>query len=290
MKEFWIGWHQPVRGASGCGIFDRCMVSINRLLDRKSNFPVNDWIIDNGFTRLAAGKGCLSTRRYGAQIMRWRRCGNLTAAIAQDYVCTPAALAVTGLDVQTHQKLSVLRYHNLTEYLSQNSDEANYLRYCMDVEDGEDWLEDGEYLQLYEPEMALKPDVYIMPVLQGTCPSEYLRHIDLYSWRLDEGQWVGVGALKSKSPKQIEAILIAIKTYFPSLQLHGLGVAAKALRLPHVWHLLASADSQAHGIARGRDKQKYANSNKPQVALEYARSLFASAPKQLSLFGIEEKK
>ncbi len=298
------------------------MISVNRLLDRKMSFPVNDWIMDCGFTRLAAGKGYLSTRKYAAQILRWQRCGNLTAAIAQDYVCTPAAFAATGLDVQTHQKLSVLRYDNLYDLLARKSDEANYLQYCMDAGDrfGEvkiaepsydsrllsrmnrgaskvplffkpflgdeeqDWLENYEELKFFEPEMEIRPDTFLMPVLQGTNPDEYLRHIDLYSWRLDEGMWVGVGGLKSKTPEQVEAILIAIKTYFPSLKLHGLGVTAKALRRSHIWHLLSSADSQAHGIAKGRGKQKYAGSNDPKVALEYMQSLFASAPRQLSLF------
>ena len=48
--RFYVGLHQP----SDARHFDRCLISIARLRDRKSNFQVQDWILDSGaFTEVA---------------------------------------------------------------------------------------------------------------------------------------------------------------------------------------------------------------------------------------------
>jgi hypothetical protein len=43
MTQFFVGLHQP----SDARHFDRCMVSINRLQDRRSDFAVNAWMLDS---------------------------------------------------------------------------------------------------------------------------------------------------------------------------------------------------------------------------------------------------
>ena len=54
---------------------------------------------------------------------------------------------------------------------------------------------------------------YIMPVLQGYTASEYLEHLTSYKNLITPNQWVGVGSVckRNSSPKEVEAILRAIK-------------------------------------------------------------------------------
>ncbi len=248
---FYIGWHQPVNGASGCAQFQRSMISVNRLLNRKSDFQVNDWILDNGaFTRLIRGKGHLSTRKYANLIRRWSTCGNLLAAVSQDYLCEPWTLAVTGLTIQQHQRATISRYDHLLKLL------------------------DGS-------------GVYLMPVLQGYDPADYVQHIVMYGDRLPLGMWVGVGSLckRSRSPAQIEAVLLAIKSVRPDLRLHGFAIKKSALRSGIVHDLLESADSQAHNFSQGSDSNKFASSNCPESALRYHQQM-EQEPIQRSIFGI----
>jgi hypothetical protein len=245
MNEYYIGWHQPVNGVSGCRSFDRSMISVNRLLGRKSPFPVNNWILDSGaFTRISSGKGHLSVERYASEVNRWTDNGNLVAAVCQDYMCEPFILAITGLSIEQHQLLTVQNYDRLIALTS----------------------------------------TYIMPVIQGYEISDYLNHLELYQDRLAINQWVGVGSVckRNSNAGSIESILIAIKTARPDLKLHGFGIKTTALQSPLVWDLLHSADSQAHGLSGGKGSKKYQNSNDPSKALEYANNI--SRPSQLSIF------
>lgn len=247
MKEFFVGWHQPNNGASGCRDFERCIISVNRLIDRKSNFAVNTWIMDSGaFTRIVNGVGHIPVEEYAEQVLRWSNCGNLVAAVSQDYMCEPFVLKKTKLSVQEHQQLT--------------SDNYDKLRKLVDER------------------------VYIMPVIQGYKVSDYISHLNQYGDKLKYGQWVGVGSVckRNSSPSQIEEILIAIHVARPDLKLHGFGIKKKSLESSIVWDILYSADSQAHGLAAGRGKNKYVNSNDPEHALNYARSI--KSPSQLSIF------
>ncbi len=243
MQEFYIGWHQPVNGLSGCGDFPRCMVSVNRLLRRRSPFPVQSWILDSGaFTRIAGGQGHLPLEDYAKEIRRWAKNGNLVAAVAQDYMCEPFILGKTGLTIQDHQRLTIENYDRL---------------------------------------LALNTGVYIMPVLQGYSPADYVRHLHDYGDRLRPGQWVGVGSVckRNSNPGAIEAVLVAIKTARPDLRLHGFGVKKTALESSIVWDLLYSADSQAHSFAARMENR---NANCPKVALNYAKGI--GSPLQASIF------
>ncbi|EAZ88326.1 hypothetical protein [Crocosphaera chwakensis] len=93
MQNFYVSWHQPNNGKSGCKIFDYCLVSVNRLLQRKSNFLVKNWILDSGaFTRITSEKGHLSIENYANLVNRWQECGNLQAAVTQDFPCNQLTL------------------------------------------------------------------------------------------------------------------------------------------------------------------------------------------------------
>jgi hypothetical protein len=148
---------------------------------------VSDWIMDSGaFTEISThGAYRHSVAEYASEIRRWAANGNLLAAVAQDWMCEPWIIAKTGLSVQEHQRLTVERYDAL-----QAEDTAG---------------------------------VYVMPVLQGYEPEEYVDHIRLYGDRLAHGAWVGVGSIckRNSSPRAVEAVLLAIHRERPDLQLHG---------------------------------------------------------------------
>ena len=99
-----------------------------------------------------------------------------------------------------------------------------------------------------------------MPVLQGFKPEEYRDHIRQYGNRLTYGMWVGVGSVckRNGNPRQIEEVLLAIKTLRPDLKLHGFGLKRTALKSGCVTELLYSCDSMAWSsagrrIGRGND-------------------------------------
>jgi hypothetical protein len=205
--RFFTGLHQP----SDAKHFETAFVSVNRLKKRKSGFDVNDWIMDSGaFTTILTHGGYPEgVEVYAEQINRWSTNGNLLAAVAQDYMCESHMLKLTGKTVLEHQQLTIERYDELVK--------------C-DV-----------------------GGVYIMPVLQGYDPSDYVRHIEMYGDRLADGAWVGVGSVckRNGDPAAIEAVLMAIKAVRPDLRLHGFGLKSTALSSWIVRELLHTADSMA---------------------------------------------
>ncbi len=186
------------------------MVSVNSLRKRKTPFNVNNWILDSGaFTEVARNGGYgHKVNQYYAEICKWARCGNLLTAVAQDYMCEEFVLKRTGLDIRTHQRLTIERYDEL---------------------------------------LALNPPVPIMPVLQGQAVSDYLRHLKDYGNRLSGGMWVGVGSVcrRNGKPAEVADILEAIKLIRPDLKLHGFGLKILAFEHSKVRDNLYSADSMA---------------------------------------------
>jgi hypothetical protein len=197
--------------------FDAVFVSVNRLRNRKGPFPVADWIMDSGaFSTIATYGGYPHpVAEYAAHIERWKSNGNLLAAVSQDYMCEPAMLAKTGLTVSEHQRLTIERYDEL---------------------------------------LRCETGCYILPVLQGYTPDEYVSHIRQYGQRLKHGAWVGVGSIckRNSSPDQILDVLIAIKTERPDLRLHGFGLKTTALAHGTIRALLETADSMAWSFAARR--------------------------------------
>ena len=203
--KFYLGMHLPYLAKN----FERSFISVNVLRKRKSDFEVKDWIMDSGaFTEISTyGEYRTGVLEYANLIERWRTCGNLELAVAQDYMCEPFILAKTGLTVERHQELTIERYVALIH-------------------------------------MTPHP---ILPVLQGYKPSEYVRHVKMYGHLLDYGMRVGVGSVckRNSKPSEIVAVLEAIKQERPDLKLHGFGLKLTALKNNYIQSLLYSADSMA---------------------------------------------
>lgn len=214
--RFFVGIHQP--NLVGKGEFESAFVSVNVLRNRKSHFPCKDWIMDSGAfsTILKHGYYPDSPAVYAEQIRRFKDCGNLLAAVSQDYMCEADMLKRTGLTVADHQRLTIERYDAL---------------------------------------LAEDTGVYIMPVLQGYSPAEYVSHIRQYGDRLKHGMWVGVGSVckRNRNPFAIWRVLDAIKAERPDLLLHGFGLKKTSLKDPIIRGMLHSADSMAWSFAARRE-------------------------------------
>ncbi|KXU82445.1 hypothetical protein CI15_33465 [Paraburkholderia monticola] len=246
--RFFTGLHQP----SDAQHFDAAFVSVKRLAKRKSGFSVGDWIMDSGaFTTILTHGGYPErVEVYAAEIKRWSTNGNLLAAVAQDYMCEAHMLKITGMTIEQHQQLTIERYDAL-----------------------------------------LKCDVggvYIMPVLQGYSPADYVRHIEMYGDRLKHGAWVGVGSVckRNGDPRAIEAVLMAIKAVRPDLKLHGFGLKSTALSSWIVRELLHTADSMAWSFAARKQGR---NANDWREAKAWTERINGRPePAQQWLFSAEE--
>ena len=195
---------------------ERSMLSINVLEKRKSDFETNRWILDSGaFTRISRGLEHLPVDQYARQIRRWSACGKLEACVAQDWMCEPMVLEVTGLTVREHQRLSTRR-----------------------------WLELREAV----------PGVHVMPVIQGWEPKDYTEHLREMGPELPQGTWVGVGSICKRQghPDSISAILTAILKERPDLKLHGFWVKTQALKRADISQRFHSVDSIAWSYAARR--------------------------------------
>jgi hypothetical protein len=228
--------------------FDRCMVSVNRLRSRVGDFQVDHWIMDSGaFTEICThGRFRFPPEEYARQIRRWSRCGTLVAAVGQDWMCEPFALEATGASVSDHQRWTVERFQQL---------------------------------------MACDPGSYVMPVLQGWTPDDYVRHVRLYGELLPAGGWVGVGSVCKRNTDvgAVEVVLRAILEERPDLRLHGFGLKVTTLREASVRDLLHSADSMAWSYSarkKGRDGNCWTEARRFKDYME-------TMPVQTSLFHVE---
>jgi hypothetical protein len=206
------------------------MISVNTLARRKSDFLVNDWILDSGaFSEISRyGKWRTPVLKYANAIERWKTCGRLVAAVTQDMMCEPFILEKTGLSVAEHQHVTIERYNQL----------------------------------------SLMSSVYIMPVLQGYSPADYAAHVRQYGSLLEPNAWVGVGSVckRNSNPDAIEDVLSAIKSERADLKLHGFGLKLTALERPTVRAILHSSDSMAWSYALRRED---GNGHDPRGALAY---------------------
>jgi hypothetical protein len=219
--RFFVGLDCPFHAQH----FGAAFISVGRLRDRKGPFAVHDWIMDSqAFTTIHRFGGYPHpVSEYAAQIVKWASCGNLLAAVSQDYMCEPSMLEKTGLTIPDHQRLTIERYDAL---------------------------------------LACDTGVLIMPVLQGYAPEDYVSHLAQYGDRLGPGAWVGVGSVckRNSSPLQILDVLMAIKSVRPDLRLHGFGVKITALSDGNIRNLLFSADSMAWSLSarkKGRDNHDW---------------------------------
>jgi hypothetical protein len=222
--------------------FARCMVSVNVLWQRRSGFAVGDWMLDSGaFTELTThGRYRHGVEVYAEQIRRWKDNGNLLCATTQDYMCEAFVLKITGKTVAEHQRLTIDRYDAL---------------------------------------VAQQTGVYILPVLQGYAPSQYVEHIAQYGNRLASGAWVGVGSVCKRNADvgAVERVLSAIKTARPDLRCHGFGLKTTALESSIVRGLLWSADSMAWSFAERKKEQARHRQGLPKLGPSRANDWRAAA-------------
>ena len=246
--KFYVGLHQ----VSQAKYFDRCFISVNRLVNRKSDFAVHEWILDSGaFSQIYTAGQHIPVEEYAEHIKRWSRCGNMIAAVTQDYMCEPFILGKTGRTILEHQQMTIDRYKQLFE---------------------------------------LVDDVYIMPVLQGYHEDDYMRHIDMYGDLLKPGMWVGVGSVckRNTNPAGIIEVLYAIKKARPDLRLHGFGLKVTALMNGTIRGLLHSADSMAWSYAARREGR---NANDWREAMRYKEKIenMGQGNWQLSIYDLKFK-
>jgi hypothetical protein len=224
--------------------FDSAFISVARLRGRKSAFPVGDWIMDSGaFTEVARnGAYRHDVSQYAAEIERWRGNGRLLAAVSQDWMCEPFVVARTGLSAKLHQQLTIERYIALRHATS----------------------------------------AYVMPVLQGYQPAEYVDHLRQYGSLLAHGAWVGVGSVckRNGDVRAIETVLLAVHRTRPDLRLHGFGLKTTALGSGLVRKLLHTADSMAWSFSARRQGR---NANDWREARAFAERI-ESMSYQMPLF------
>lgn len=220
--RFFIGLHHPHQAVR----FDSAFISVNALRRRQSAFFARDWIMDSGaFSVILKHHGYPHpVSEYAAEIRRWAYTGNLLCAVAQDYMCEPSMLELTGLTIADHQRLTIERYDELVTHDTEG--------------------------------------ISIMPVLQGYAPQDYVRHIQQYGGRLTHGQWVGVGSVckRNGDPKGVLEVLDAVRSARPDLKLHGFGLKTTALKNPEISARLHTADSMAWSFAarkQGRDANSW---------------------------------
>jgi len=234
---FYIGLHQP----SDAKHFARCCIHIERLATRQKPLGCQELLIDSqAFMKLRLHGGYPDTpEAYACKVARAAQLAEHVTAVTEDYMCEPFMLAKTGLTTADHQRLTIERYDAIRA--------------------------------------ALDSNIYLMPVLQGYHPREYVQHLRDYGTRLPPGAWVGVGSIckRNTDPAAIRAVLLAIKAERPDLRLHAFGIKTTALASPTVRQLLASADSLAwsyHARRNGR------NANDWREAAQFAGRVDGTAP------------
>lgn len=234
MYAFYPGLHQPADAQH----FDRCMISLSRVVKRdraghikrnqhgelrmrKKPIDCQDVFLDSNAFEILKQYGCYPDppEVYAEVVNHMSTICGLTVATTEDLMCEPFMLKKTGLTVAEHQRQTIERYDTLKELIT---------------------------------------GTYLMPVLQGYLPYEYVRHLEQYGDRLAPEQWVGVGSVckRNTNPEKIEAVLLAIKAERPDLRLHGFGVKTIALASSVIRSCLHSADSMAWSYAarkQGRD-------------------------------------
>ena len=175
----------------------------------------------------------MPTREYAEHILRWKKCGNLLAAVCQDFMCEPFILEQTGLCVGDHQVMTTKNYRLLSM--------------------------EGT-------------GVYIMPVLQGFAPEEYREHVGVYGRSLRDGAWCGVGSVckRNSDVGQIWSVLNAIKAVRPDLRLHGFGLKQTVLQNRTLRDMLYSADSMAWSYAARKNGR---NPNDPKEAMNFTEKM-----------------
>lgn len=207
MFTFYLGTHEP----SWLGRTDVPLFVSARRLARQKRLPraICRWALDSGgFSELSLyGAWRTTPGDYVTQVRRYQdEIGGLEWAAIQDWMCEPVMLARTGLDIPTHQALTIQNYEDL---------------------------------------LAKAPEIPWVPVLQGWDTDDYLRHADAYDRRghdLPALPRLGVGTVcRRQKAAEVDEVLRCLAGV--GAQVHAFGF--KKPGLLRSGHLLRSSDSLA---------------------------------------------
>ena len=275
--RFFTGLHIPAHADK----VDAAFISINRIRKRKSAFPVNDWIMDSGaFTEVASHGGYrVTAEQYAAEIKRWVGNGNLIAAVAQDFMCEDPILKRVAIAEGALPAPEDFDHQSPTAWKTLD-DDVPWLYPTQRQE--RIILHQQRTIERYDDLMSQDVGgVYIMPVLQGYSPQDYVNHIRMYGDRLTLGMYVGVGSVckRNSNPAAIEEVLMAIKRERPDLRIHGFGIKVTSLGSAIVRGLLYTADSMAWSFAARMEGR---NANCITEAIRFSNKI-KNMPVQLGL-------
>lgn len=222
---FYLGTHRP----GWLGLTDvPLFISHRRLREvRRPARAQGPWCLDSGgFTELSQhGRWVTPQADYVAAVRRYAaEIGGLQWAAIQDWMCEPEMLKKTGLDVEEHQRRTVVSYIELR---------------------------------------AAAPEIPWCPVLQGWAWGDHERHVEMYeamgAGDLRAVPIVGVGSI-CRRQNTIRASLILSALKAEGLRLHGFGFKMQGLEASA--SDLASADSMAWSI-NGKKNGKQPDCAKP---------------------------
>lgn len=204
--RFYLGTHMPNWMEQ---VDVPLFVSRRRLYERKTlPRPLGPWALDSGaFSELSEhGRYTFAEHDYVADVRRFAdEMPGLQWVAPMDWMCEPHILAKTGLSVEQHQVYTV----------------ENFLR------------------------LRFQLGRFVIPVLQGWKPDDYLRCAEMYPDLASEPV-VGVGSVcRRHSTHEAARIFRSLD----GLNLHGFGVKTDGLY--SYGECLVSADSMAWS-ARGR--------------------------------------
>jgi len=249
VEYFYPGLHQ----ASDAQHFDRCCIHIGRLQRRQKPLGCTELLLDSQAFRVIElhGDHILSPVEYARAIETTAKLCKHVTAVTQDYMCEQyifdcrEQLAGKRYTVADHQWLTIERYQAIR--------------------------------------LELDQAIYLMPVLQGYAPIEYVRHIQEWGELLPTGAWVGIGSVckRNGSPSAIRDVLYSIKRYRPDLRLHGFGLKRTALANLWIRDALYSADSMAWSFA---ERKNGGNANDWRAAARFTRAIEGSDLSDLPLF------
>lgn len=197
-------------------------VSFRQLRSRKlkrfnHNTPI--CVDSGGFSELNLfGKWTITHKEYDNKLKQLKTLGlKIDWAAQQDWMCEPFVIDKTGLDIETHQKLTVDNYIKLN---------------------------------------SLNSDVDYIPVIQGYELDDYLSHIDQFydnDIDLSNERIVGVGSVcRRQSSDEIKDIIKEISK--KGINIHGFGVKTNGLKKYKQY--MNSCDSLAWSFSARKLKEK----------------------------------
>jgi hypothetical protein len=243
--RFYIGLHQP----SDAQRFERCCIHLQRLVSRRKPLGCAELLLDSrAFNELRQyGRYRSSAAQFADQVHRiaYAALVDRLVPVTQDYMCEAVILRKTGRTVAAHQRLTIERYDAIRA--------------------------------------ALDASLPLMPVLQGALPEHYIDHLRQYAERLTFGMWVGVGSVCKRNghPREIAAVLRAIRAERPDLRLHGFGCKLTALGSAEVRAALHSADSLAWSYAARKQGRNPNDWREAQRFLDQITAQEQPAPRPL---------